>query len=222
MNPDAEKSAFPRANPRYQCPSPMPEATDPTLFDRREFVGMLSAGGAGLFLEPFAKLFGLGPKAPPFDIPKEWLAQLGQPARGYSAFLGGMQLKRVSVRQMLEAHVKIRGSVANTIPPATLWRNMRPTLLVAEQIGNRLGENVRVVISAYRSPAYNARCEGAARDSQHVRNLALDLQFTSPPRRVAQVARDLRAEGKFRGGVGLYRGFVHVDTRGSNADWGRF
>lgn len=195
---------------------------DSRVLERREFLGLLGGSGGAFLLEPLARLFGFGPKAPPFEIPAEWLAQLGQPARGYSAFLGGMQLKRISVRQMIEAHVKTRGSVKNSIPPATLWRNMRPTLLVAEQIGNRLGENVRVVISAYRSPEYNSRCEGAARDSQHLRNLALDLQFTSPPRRVAQVARDLRAEGRFQGGVGLYRNFVHVDTRGRNADWGRF
>lgn len=193
-----------------------------SLVGRRQFVGMLSAAGAALAMAPGPSLFGwlFGPKYH-FDLPYEWVNQLGQPLRGYASFLGGMQLRRVSVRQIIEPHLKLRGKVQNTLPPAKLWRNMRPTLLVAEQIGNRLGENVRVVISAYRSPEYNARCEGAARNSQHMRNLALDLQFTSSPRRVAQVARDLRAEGKFQGGVGLYPTFVHVDTRGTNADWGR-
>ncbi len=193
------------------------------LLGRREFVGMLSAAGAALAMAPGPSLFGwlFGPRYA-FDLPAEWVQQLGQPVRGYASFIGGMQLRRVSVRQVIEPHLKLRGQVKNTLPPAKIWRNMRPTLLVAEQIGNRLGENVRVVISAYRSPEYNARCEGSARNSQHMRNLALDLQFTSSPRRVAQVARDLRAEGKFQGGVGLYRSFVHIDTRGTNADWGRF
>jgi hypothetical protein len=29
----------------------------------------------------------------------------------------------------------------------------------------------------------------------------------------------MRKEGVFKGGVGRYPGFTHIDTRGSNADW---
>ena len=28
-----------------------------------------------------------------------------------------------------------------------------------------------------------------------------------------------RDQGRFQGGIGLYPTFVHVDTRGTNADW---
>jgi uncharacterized protein YcbK (DUF882 family) len=52
-----------------------------------------------------------------------------------------------------------------------------------------------------------------------MRNVALDLQFDSRPSKVAKVARALREEGRFRGGIGLYPDFVHVDTRGTNATW---
>jgi len=32
-------------------------------------------------------------------------------------------------------------------------------------------------------------------------------------------ARKMRTEGLFKGGVGSYSSFTHVDTRGQNADW---
>jgi hypothetical protein len=205
--------------------------------DRRQFVRMLGLGGAAMFLAPTVGQFSSWLNAPapvnpansantphPIgqtidDLPAEWVRVLGQPLRGYAAFLGGLQLRRISLHQLIEPHVKMRGKVRSGIPPASLWKNMRPTLLVADQIAHRLGENVQTIVSAYRSPAYNALCPGAASGSQHMRNVALDLQFNSSPSKVAKVAREVRAEGKFLGGIGLYPGFTHVDTRGTNADW---
>jgi uncharacterized protein YcbK (DUF882 family) len=128
-------------------------------------------------------------------------------------------MRHLSLHQLIEPHLKLRGEVRCGIPPASLWKNMRPTLLVADAISERLGEPVRAVVSAYRSPAYNARCPGAASGSQHMRNVALDLQFDSRPSKVAKAAHALRDAGKFRGGIGLYPDFVHVDTRGTNATW---
>ena len=92
-------------------------------------------------------------------------------------------------------------------------------LLVADEVASRLGTSVRVVTSAYRSPAYNARCSGAMPNSYHKQNYALDLKFHASPSVVARIARNVREEGKFRGGVGRYSGFTHIDTRGYNADW---
>jgi lysozyme len=40
----------------------------------------------------------------------------------------------------------------------------------------------------------------------------------SPPQWHA-IAQQLRGEGLFSGGIGLYGSFVHVDVRGYNADW---
>jgi len=33
-------------------------------------------------------------------------------------------------------------------------------------------------------------------------------------------AKKMREEGLFRGGLGLYKTFIHLDTRGRNATWG--
>ncbi len=183
----------------------------------------MSAGGVALLAtSPFdflARLFGGGKEA--FDLPSEWHEILGQPLKGYAAFVGGLQLKRLTVRQIIAPHLKERGGVRSGIPPTSMWKRMRPTLLVADQVALRLGDRVETVVSAYRSPAYNARCPGAASGSQHLRNVALDLQYEkSSPGEVAAVARSLRAQGKFLGGVGKYGNFTHIDTRGANADWG--
>ncbi len=203
-------------------PTTLPEDA---LMDRRHFVSMLGMGGAALILGPtlgtFSSWFSPKSKAGnPFNLPAEWVQALGEPLKGYTSFLAGLQLKNISLQQIIAPHMKMRSQVRCGIPPATLWRNMRPTLLVADQIADRLGEKVDTVISAYRSPAYNARCPGAASGSQHTSNKALDLVFpNSSPRQVAKVAQALRAEGKFKGGIGLYPNFVHVDTRGTNASW---
>lgn len=96
---------------------------------------------------------------------------------------------------------------------------MGPTLRVADEMSARLGSRLERINSAYRSPAYNARIGGSASSSQHVHNCALDLKFACGAAEAARMARELRDEGFFSGGVGTYRNFVHVDTRGSDVTW---
>jgi len=152
-------------------------------------------------------------------LPSDWLATLGSKATDYVAFIEKLRLRFLPVAKVIEPHLKQHGSVRNSLPPSELWKNMPATLLVADKIAERLDESVVEVISAYRSPAYNATCPGGKTHSQHLRNGALDLVFRSSPSKVAEVARDLRSQGVFKGGVGLYPDFTHVDTRGYNADW---
>ncbi|NNC88840.1 MAG: DUF882 domain-containing protein [Akkermansiaceae bacterium] len=137
----------------------------------------------------------------------------------YARYLSSLRFRHLGVEDIIAAHARRKGSVWNTIPPRQYWRNMKRTLLVADEVAARLGSSVQVVTSAYRSPAYNARCRGAMPNSFHKQNYALDLQFHASPYTVARVARSVREEGKFRGGVGRYSGFTHIDTRGYNADW---
>lgn len=104
----------------------------------------------------------------------------------------------------------------NTAPPKELWKNMIPTAVAANEAREKLGAPIKVR-SAYRSPAYNRRI-GGARASQHMKFTALDLG-TDKPAQLYKILLEMRRDGKFKGGLGLYRSFVHLDTRGVNANW---
>ena len=62
---------------------------------------------------------------------------------------------------------------------------------------------------------------GAVRGSYHTRNQALDLVYFCTTRKAYDMAVKLRQEGFFRGGIGLYPTFIHLDTRGYTATWKR-
>ena len=96
---------------------------------------------------------------------------------------------------------------------------MGGTLKAVDHVAATIGQPVMEVASAYRSPAYNRRCSGAKSSSWHLQNFALDLKFQASPGTVARAARSVRAKGVFKGGIGRYPSFVHIDTRGKNADW---
>ena len=76
------------------------------------------------------------------------------------------------------------------------------------------------IISGYRSPKYNRKI-GGARKSQHMKARAADIVVKSlKPTELREIILNLIKEGKIKkGGVGLYRSFVHYDTRGWNARW---
>jgi uncharacterized protein YcbK (DUF882 family) len=90
---------------------------------------------------------------------------------------------------------------------------------VLEKFRQEIGKPV-VLTSVYRSPRYNASV-GGARRSQHKEFCAIDFKVVGAggPSDWARVLRRLRDNGVFRGGVGLYNTFVHVDTRGYNVNW---
>ncbi|HSI65240.1 MAG TPA: D-Ala-D-Ala carboxypeptidase family metallohydrolase [Candidatus Saccharimonadia bacterium] len=140
-------------------------------------------------------------------------------AREYETFLAGLGLIFIKPAEVLMPHYKVRGKVKNSLPPHELWTKMPPTLKVADKLRQQLGVPLVSVISAYRNPAYNAACSGSAAHSQHMMNVALDLHFDCAPSKVVQAAEALRAQGFFKGGIGRYPGFTHIDTRGKNADW---
>lgn len=96
------------------------------------------------------------------------------------------------------------------------WRLSRALRLAVEfeRIRAVVGAPL-VVASAYRTPEHN-RAVGGARYSQHVQGYALDLV---PPKGMTVAALlgfvkavASEADSAIRG-IGLYRTFVHVDTR---------
>jgi uncharacterized protein YcbK (DUF882 family) len=79
---------------------------------------------------------------------------------------------------------------------------------------------VRITGSGYRTPSHNKKV-GGAKNSQHLTASAGDINadgFT--PVQLAKVIEKLIAEGKMtEGGIGIYKGFVHYDIRGTKARW---
>jgi uncharacterized protein YcbK (DUF882 family) len=126
-----------------------------------------------------------------------------------------------SASEFLVKGAKHASNHLNTDPPRALWPNIVKTVRVLVELKKRLGNPAITLNSAYRSPAYNASV-GGARDSQHMKFTATDIvvQGVGGPPDWARMLHQMRNEGVFAGGIGLYNSFVHVDTRGHNADWG--
>lgn len=112
-----------------------------------------------------------------------------------------------------------RGFGLNHLPPFDLWRNILPTISVVERLRSELNAPIRI-ISGYRNKEYN-RAIGGAPYSQHLRFCALDIVVLNELRPIeyANILKKYRKEGMFKGGIGVYPTFVHIDTRGTNADW---
>lgn len=139
--------------------------------------------------------------------------------RDYETFLTALHLRHITPMEVIRPHFKMRGTVANCLPPREIWPNIATTLRVADEVRHQLGARLDAIVSAYRCPAYNAACPGAARSSFHMQNFALDLVYDCPPAQVVKAAEALRLKGFFKGGIGRYAGFTHIDARGTNADW---
>lgn len=108
----------------------------------------------------------------------------------------------------------------NSTPPRGKWGNMIATLRIVDDLRDHFGKPC-TILSSYRSPAYNRKVGGVAR-SRHLEFDALDIRIKGvSARRVYELLKEWRRDGKFKGGLGLYvrSRFVHIDTRGRNATW---
>jgi len=153
------------------------------------------------------------------DLPEEWAQQNVRSANDYFRYLNSLGLKRISPAQVVASHAKAKGSVWNTLPPKNVWKRMGYTLRVIERVALEMNVSQVEIISAYRAPAYNARCPGARAGSWHQANIAADVKFPVAASKVAKTARELRDLGLFKGGVGGYWDFTHIDCRGENINW---
>ena len=120
-----------------------------------------------------------------------------------------------------------RGSVKNSLPHESLWGNIIPTLVIANELRKIVGPIT--ITSAYRSPAYNSAVGGEP-GSYHMKFMALDLiPKDVSPRTLAAAAKKLRWKKYkipgtnetfvFKGGIGTYSSFVHIDCRENEANW---
>ena len=211
-------------------------AFEPSAMDRRRVLGNLGLSGLGLLATTVsASAFTAGPKvtvptsrreaAPQSSridltgLPPEWVRLQGPALPEYTRYLWNLKLKSISPAQVISAHAKSKGSLWNNLPPKSWWTRMGYTLRVADRIALEMNVREVEVVSAYRSPAYNAHCEGAKSGSWHQANVALDMKFPAKASQVTATARNLRDRGLFKGGVGGYWNFTHIDTRGENINW---
>lgn len=156
---------------------------------------------------------------PVAGIPDSWVKAKGWRVQSYAKYVRGLNLKNITPYMVLQPHFKTRGSVKNSLPPRSTWRKIGPTLKLVDKMSSKMGVPVKEISSAYRSPSYNRACRGNSK-SYHMKNMALDIKFHgASPSHVASVARRMRSDRDFKGGIGQYYSFVHVDTRGYNADW---
>ena len=151
-------------------------------------------------------------------------------ARTLEQFIDRFKFKHFSGKEITDYSKRIKKGVKNKIPPESLWNNIIKTLVVAEWLREKL-ECSLTITSAYRSPAYNATVGGEP-GSYHMKFMALDLIPGNgvTPKQLASAAKKLRGVFElkipgtndsfiWKGGIGEYPNFVHIDCRGYDANW---
>jgi hypothetical protein len=211
-------------HPIHDLEEPRYDVMKPSLIGRRKSQGEHFGARAALFAGAESASAFLFRKSAALEVKREklpavWVKQQGKNLDAYIDFLARLNLENITLQQIIDAHAKIHGGVWNQLPHSSLWKNISPTLKAVDRIAGHLKVPVKEIVSAYRAPAYNARCAGARRASWHQTNYALDVSFSVRASVVTRTARDLRSKGLFRGGVGGYSGFTHIDSRGTNIDW---
>lgn len=148
-------------------------------------------------------------------------------AKKLEAYIDSLNLRHFKGAELTPYWSRTRKGVSNSCPPEELWPNIAPTLAVLDEVRELAGKAI-TLSSTYRDPDYN-RAVGGERMSYHMKFMAIDFQGGKGPLQNAKIVKSLRgkmftnpATGKrfvFRGGVGTYATFVHVDTRGIDANW---
>ncbi len=89
-----------------------------------------------------------------------------------------------------------------------------------EVLRAEINEPVKITGSGYRTKSHNDKV-GGAKNSQHLTASAADINAKNyTPKDLAKVIERLIKEGKMvEGGIGVYKGFVHYDIRGTKARW---
>lgn len=86
---------------------------------------------------------------------------------------------------------------------------------VLQKIRDHFGKPVNIN-SAYRTPTYNKKVDGATQ-SQHLYGMAADISISGvSPKEVAAFAETLLPK---TGGIGIYGSFTHVDVRAAKSRW---
>ena len=138
----------------------------------------------------------------------------------FTTWFNAQKFRHFTASEFESYFVAQRKGVTNSVPPQRLWKNIVPTLRIVDDLRESFGKPC-TILSSYRSPDYN-KAVGGVGLSQHMEFRALDISFDGiSPKHVYDRLIEWRKAGKFVGGLGIYptSGFVHIDTRNSNATW---
>lgn len=104
--------------------------------------------------------------------------------------------------------------------PAEFLPNVQELANNLQVLRDYIGEPVMITGSGYRTPKHNKKV-GGAKFSQHLTASGADISAKNyTPKELALVIEKLIEEGKMKeGGIGVYKGFVHYDIRGTKARW---
>ncbi len=199
----------------------MQKSATTSQVSRRAFISKTLLGSAGLICASASQSQAfLGFSNAGQTLPQEWVDQQSKETLKYANYINKkVGLNRISIPNFIESHFKSRRSVSNHIPPTYLWKNIVDNLAVIDKLAEQLN-CTPFIVSAYRDPEYNRTCFGASSKSYHLQNQALDVKFPGHSTwKVASYAKKLRRDGWFKGGIGIYSSFVHIDTRGYDANW---
>lgn len=199
-------------------PNPQTEAHSHLPTSRRQALGVISLATLGL-ASPSLHASSSPRRIDLSHLPPEWYRLQGQTLVDYTRFIANLNLRYITPEQVIESHAKSAGGVWNSLPPRNWWNRMGYTLRVVDRVALHLSSPVKKILSAYRSPAYNRHCAGARAGSWHQANLAVDVVFHASPSSATKMARSLRDRGLFKGGIGSYPTFTHIDARGENINW---
>lgn len=127
--------------------------------------------------------------------------------------------KEIGGQLTTDFHVREFKCNDGTKVPADLLPNVAVLAAQLQIIRDYINTPIRLN-SAYRTKAYNDKCEGSPK-SQHLLAKAGDMvtdKYT--PKQLAVIVKKLiRAKKILQGGVGIYPSFVHYDIRGTEARW---
>lgn len=136
-------------------------------------------------------------------------------------FLKSNGINHFSAREIAPAG-RERNGVKLKFPPRKLWFHIVPTLLILEELRAAFGDRPVFVHSGYRDESYNAAV-GGVKFSKHVLFNAIDFSIKKiSNKELANWLNNHIISNRF--GIGLYKNFVHFDTRGllgfRSARWG--
>jgi len=155
---------------------------------------------------------------------RDTLSAAGHPFEAFwnATFNGGADVPNFTWSELLykgASHAGAPSGSKNVDPPLDKYQNVVTLVRVLQRIRSHFNAPVNL-LSVFRGPDYNAHV-GGARDSRHKVFDAADFHVVGAgsPGDWADFAKTLRSAGEFEGGVGIYNSFVHIDTRGTRANW---